>query len=243
MSEPYPRPLTAVEREYLMWILPEDRPGYAGIRRSIEGMSVVGMGRRGEGNIILSEPGHIPDIDSPLPSVVAFGMAEGPGGRGSVTVREEMAGQFEAEIVDLPVAKESRRWTYSLWSPSDPCPQCGGSVRTVRMDTEAARHVTLAICSTDRRLWVHEGRTGICRPVPVTLFHSELMRRSGVRKPDEAFRTDGLFDNLSRYPDDIMTAAFAAYNRVRAKVGTDDPILLPPARRSIWQRLFTLIRR
>lgn len=243
MSESYPRSLTTVEREFLMWVLPDDQPGYAEVRRSIGRMFVVGTGRRGEGNIILAESGHSPDIESPLPSVLAFGMVVGTSGTGSVTVREEMAGQFEAEFVDLPAANEIRRWTYSTWVPSDACPQCGGAVRTVRMDTEAGRHVTLAICPVDRRLWVHEERTGLCRPIPVTLFHSELMRRTGVRSPEVAFRTDRLFDTLATHPDDIMTAAFAAYNRVRAKVGMDDPIRLPSTRRSIWQRLFTFIRR
>jgi len=205
-------------------------------------MVVIGSGRRGEGTIILGSPDQAPDIDAPLPSVVAFGVVQNTRGLCSISVREELAGQIEAEIVDPSDAAEIRRWTYSTWNPVDRCPQCERPVRTVRMLTEAGRDITLAICAQDRRLWVHEGRTGICRPVPVTLFYSELMRRTGVRAPEVALRSDRLFEALAEFQDDALTIAFAAYNRVRAKVDAEDPIRLPLVRRSLWRRLFTSSR-
>jgi hypothetical protein len=242
MAETFPRPLTHRERELLMWVLPEDRSGYATMRASIESMLVVGAGRRGEGNYILGPAGHIPDNESPLPSVVAIGSIETDTGGIPVTVREEERGQIEFEIGSLPSSLELRRWTLSTWTPGDACPQCGNPARNVAMSTESGRRVTLALCAKDRRLWVHEERSGMCRPVPVTLYYSELMRRMGVRDPKMALRSQRLFERLSEFEDEVLTAAFVAYNRIRAKVQADDPLRLPQPRRSFLRRLFTFSR-
>lgn len=242
MAEIFPRDLTNQERDLLWWVLPEGRPGYARLRDLVASMRVVGAGRRGEGNYILGPAGMNPDVDSPLPSVFAFGVVETARGICSVTVREEFAGQVEFEIVDPPQAGEVRRWSYSSWVPGSSCPQCDRGVREVAMTTETGHRVTLAICAGDRRLWVHEGRTGVCRPVPVTLYYSELMRRTGVRDPKLALQSSRLFDRLPEFDDDALAVAFIAYNRVRSKVRVDDPIRLPRVRPSFLRRLFSFSR-
>lgn len=205
-------------------------------------MSVVAVGRRGEGNLILAHAGHVPDLESPLPSVVAFGELTGERGRGSVTVREEMSGQIEVEIVDAGDTRGATRWTYSNWKPGLPCPQCSSSPREVAMPTRSGSTVTLAICARDRRIWVHAGRNGMCRPVPVTLFHSELMRRTGTRDPGIALRPDRLFDALGSFSDLDLAVGFVSYNHVRTKVADDDLLIPPAPRRSFFRRWFSFNR-
>ncbi len=238
----YPRTFTARERELLMWVLPVDRGGYAELRKRIDTMQVIAEGRRGAGHLILGNPGQVADMDSPLPSVVAFGSFEGVDGQGSVTVRDEANGQIEVEIVDTGVVAAARSWTYSTWTPGRPCPQCVGNVREVGISTASGSRVALAICRNDRRLWVYIERTGVCRPVPVTLFYSELMRRTGVRDPKLALRSERLFEALSTFRDDDLAVAFVSYNHVRAKVSDDDPLRPPAPRRSLFQRLFSSSR-
>lgn len=205
-------------------------------------MSVVALGRRGEGNLILASVGHEPDNESPLPSVIAFGEMTGERGRGSVTVREEVAGQIEVEIVDPGDGSGSRRWTYSDWKPGMPCPQCSAPSREVALPTRSGSTVTLAVCAHDRRLWVHIGGNGMCRPVPVTLFYSELMRRTGTRDPGIALRSERLFDALGSFSDQDLAVAFISYNHVRTKVADDDPLIPPAPRRSFFRRWFSNTR-
>jgi hypothetical protein len=226
----------------LWWVLPAERPGYAQVRVRIETMQVVAIGRRGDGNLVLAAPKHRADLESPLPSAIAFGELVAKQLRGSVTVREEFEGQIEVEIVEPGSGAHEHRWTYSEWLPGRPCPQCSAQPRVVGMSTESGSPVSLAICPQDRRLWVHSGRTGICRPVPVTLFYSELMRRTGVRDPRLALRSDRLFEALGTFTEADLAVAFISYNHVRTKIADDDPLRPPVPRRSFFRRWFSFYR-
>ncbi|HMD14213.1 MAG TPA: hypothetical protein VKI62_06280, partial [Bacteroidota bacterium] len=67
----YPRDLTAREREWILWILPADRPGYREYRTVFDRMSVIGEGRRGNGEIILGPKESVVNFDLPLAPVFA----------------------------------------------------------------------------------------------------------------------------------------------------------------------------
>src|SRR5258706_16128770 len=82
----YPRPLLPREREWIAWILPADRPGYKHYREIIDAMEVIGEGRRGSGEIILGQRDARIDVESPLPSVYAYGVIETNFGTISITV-------------------------------------------------------------------------------------------------------------------------------------------------------------
>jgi hypothetical protein len=110
------------------------------------------------------------------------------------------------------------------------------------MPTRSGSTVTLAICARDRRIWVHIGRSGMCRPVPVTLFYSELMRRTGTRDPELALRSDRLFGALGSFSDQDLAVAFISYNHVRTKVAYDDPLISPAPRRSLLRRWLSFTR-
>ena len=112
----YPRPLRPKELDLLETVLPVDRPAYRAVRTRLESMTVLGEGRRGEGDIMMGLPGDTPDTGSPLPPVIAYGAVETTRGSYSVTVREESGNQINVEIVSgggtpLPDHyEEKRRW-------------------------------------------------------------------------------------------------------------------------------------
>jgi hypothetical protein len=222
----YPRPLLPREREWIEWILPADRPGYRAYRDLLGEMVVVGEGRRGEGELILGHQGEEPDFSSPLAPLFAYGAIDSSAGMISISLRELRDDQVSIEIVshstgELPAQlEERRRWTYSSWKPGDPCPQCAHGVREVPMHSTGpeAGHLVLALCSTDRRLWVYDPSTGVNRLIPVTNFYNELMLHKNIREPGIALDSRRLFTELSRYSDSDLAYAFLTYNKIRTKV-------------------------
>lgn len=228
----YPRPLTRREREWLAWVLPADRPGYRELAGAIGEMVVIGEGRRGRGEIILGRSGAEVDFSAPLAPVFAYGMLETDFGPISITVREPADGQVSVEMVshrrdELPDEfEESRRWTYSEWDPGRPCPQCGGRLREVPMHgTEGAvRHLVLALCAADRRLWVHDAAARVNRLIPTTQYYNELMLHKNIRDPQRALDAKRLFAELSSYTDADLARAFATYNALRAKVPVEGTV-------------------
>jgi hypothetical protein len=225
-GSPYPRQLTPLEKDLALWVLPEGSAGYAPYREFIGRSMVIAQGRRGEGEIILGAPGDRPDLESPLPSVVSFGVAAADDDEVSVTVREILDGQMSVEIVGRrndrvsPGARIERKWTYASWRPGLACPQCGARAREVGLGRPAAagQPSVLAICAADRRLWVYDAAAAVCRPVPVTGFYNELMLLKKVRDPGTALVSSRLFERPGDFSDAELASAFAAYNRIRTKI-------------------------
>ncbi|HLX13521.1 MAG TPA: hypothetical protein VKS81_11970 [Bacteroidota bacterium] len=220
----YPRPLAPREREFLEWVLPSDRAGYRTHRELIATLSVIGEGRRGEGEIILGAPGDTPDFSAPLPAVLAYGMIETDHGTISVTVREMLDNQVSVEIVGHGTETvpeqftERRRWTYSTWRPGERCPQCGQALREVTMHAPGGKSFDLAICANDRKIWFYNGETEVVHLIPVTNFHNELMLHKNIRDPKVALDPKRLFSTLGEYTDADLTYAFLTYNKLRPKV-------------------------
>jgi len=244
MSDPgFPRPLRPKERELLESVLPIDRPGYRAVRAAIAAMSVIAEGRRGPGNLVLGAPGAVPDLAAPPAPVIACGMLESTREHFAVTVREPAGGQIDIEIVSGHLTEvpdhfeEKRRWSYSQWSPGDPSPESGAPVREVRVD----RARTLAICVTDRRLWLHDGESGIVHPIPVTNYYNELMLLKSIRDPGTALRSSLLFEQVDRYADADLRAAFIAYNAVRRRVEirTEPAPTTPGGLRALLRRVIS----
>ena len=216
----YPRSLRPKELDLLETVLPVDRPGYRALRTRLETMSVLGEGRRGEGDLVLGIPGDTPDVEAPLPPVIAYGVVETTLESYTITVREEAAGQINVEIVSGSARgipdhyEEKRRWTYSWWAPGGPSPATGTPVREVRIDPA----VTLAFAPAEKRIWIHERTTGVVRLIPITNFYNELMVRRGIRDPRIALVPALLWENLKSFSDGDLRAAFVACNAVRQRV-------------------------
>ncbi len=225
-GDSYPRALTPLERELILWVLPSGSAGYGPYLDFIAGASVIGQGRRGEGEIILGAPGDHPDVESPLPPVVSFGVGRTEDDDVSVTVREILEAQMSVEIVGRkrdrvsPGARIEKLWTYAQWVPGRPCPQCGRPAREVEIAPggPVGRPAVLAICAADHRLWIYDGPTGVCRPMPVTNYYNELMLFKSIRDPETALVSSRLFEHLDGYSDADLAAAFVAYNRVKSKI-------------------------
>ncbi|MEE9187458.1 MAG: hypothetical protein V3U10_05395 [Bacteroidota bacterium] len=222
--ERYPRRLTERERSLLNWLLPDDRSGYRHYRDLLDTMVVLGQGRRGKGNLVLGHPGDVPDFDTPLSSVMAFGTIEGERQNILITIREEQEGQVEVEIVgsksdEVPDEfTEKRRWSYSVWSPGDSGPSSGGPVREVVMKGKEDTDLVLAISPSDERLWIHNAKSKVNSLIPVTSYYNELMIVKGIRDPNVALQSANLFSHLSEFSDEDLARAFLSYNRVKKKV-------------------------
>jgi mono/diheme cytochrome c family protein len=227
---PYPRPLTARERAWLEWILPADRPGYAAFRASIEGLQIIGQGRRGEGEVVLGPSGAAPDLEPPLGAVFSYGAIETNFGTISVTVREPVEGQASLEIVSHRADRvpdefeEARRWTYARWNPGEACPQCAHPPREVAMRAGAGERLVLAVCVADRRLWVHSSASLVNRLIPVTNFYNEIMLHKNIRDPKIALDSRRLFADLGSFTDGDLARAFETYNALKTKVHVDGPV-------------------
>lgn len=239
----YPRELKPRERELLLWLLPEERPGYRKHRECVEAWKVTGAGVRGEGSHVMSPAVSSRRLqDEPVSPVIAYGVVETTSGAIAVTIRERVENRIEYEIVPLSGGEEAlrseeiRRWTYSTWSPGAPCPACEQPAREVPLGTSGRKVLRLALCPRDERLWVFEGDSGITHILPVTSFYNELMLHKGIRDPQVALDTHRLFSDLASFSDDDMTSAFQMYNQLHRKVDFDKPLALEPARRATWWR-------
>ena len=220
----FPRPLTTFERETLLWLLPDTRSGYNTYRKYISEWVVVGEGRRGAGNYILAEQGVHPDIESPLPQVFAYGVIEAENAKISATLRELFEDQLEYEIVSLKDdtipqnLAVRRRWNFSLWSPAQPCPACGSTLREVTIRRESGGDATLAVCAADRRLWIFDALDEVNHLIPVTNFHNALMLHKNIRDPETALAAENFFRHLHTFSDADLGAAFVQYNKLRKKI-------------------------
>lgn len=242
----YPRSLMPFEKSALLWLLPDEKPGYREYRQYITSWPVVGEGRRGPGNFILAEASGIPDTESPLPPVFAYGIIETDRGDISITLRELFSGQLEYEIasmIDEEIPEtfvEIRRWNFSSWSPHDPCPMCGNPAREVTMSSESGVTATLAICAGDKRLWVCDGQDGVNHLIPVTNFHNALMLHKNIRDPDKALAAENLFKSLHTFSDADLTAAFVRYNKLRKKVEWGPGVQFLAVKKTLRERVMSL---
>ncbi len=244
MSSPdrFPRELDLHERELLMWVLPENRPGYAEYRRFVEQWPVAAVGRRGEGNYVLAQTGWSVDIESPLPQLFAYGVVEHEQGVLTISVRERYGGQLEFELEGMADRtavdefREIRRWSFSEWLPSQPCPSCCSSVREIGMTTTATEQLVLALCSRDCRVWVYDARSGVNALIPVTGFYNELMLHAGVHDPTIALDPKRLFELPGARTDAELIRAFSLYNKIRNKVVLRGDVVIVRDRKLNWIR-------
>jgi hypothetical protein len=229
-EESYPRDLSPLEKDLMLWLLPADRPGYRDYRSFVESWRVAAKGRRGEGNFILAPGSAKIDNESPLPQVLAYGIVETTNGKIAVTVRELLDDQLEFEIMclggeSLPdILGEKRRWTFSTWLPKQPCPICSGTLREVNMQTVSGRRLVLAFCKEDGKIWVYDEISGVNHLIPLTNFYNELMLHANVRDPKVALNSKRIFTDLQNYSDAMLSRAFASYNKLKTKIVFEDQL-------------------
>lgn len=224
----FPRQLRPKERDLLHLVLPSESPGYNEYRIMIDAMVVLAEGRRGAGNFVLGKLGDQADITSPLAPVIAFGMLETTRDTFTITVRECIENQIDAEIVssrgeEIPDHfEEKRRWTYSSWKPGMQSPATGEQVRELSISPE----IVLAIAPQEQRIWLHDGGRRMNHLIPITNFYNELMLHKRIRDPKIALKSSLLFSQLDNYSDADLREAFLAYNKRKKKVEVQIPTSL-----------------
>jgi len=160
---------------------------------------------------------------------VAYGMVETTRDAFSVTVREVVYDQIDVEIVSsrgeqIPDHfEEKRRWTYSTWVPGSPSPASGEWAREVRI----SETLSLGILSSEQRLLLHDGNSGMIHLIPITSFYNELMLHKNIRDPKIALNARLLFQNLPSYSDDDLRSSFISYNKLKPRVSIVEPHSAP----------------
>ncbi|MBS4027798.1 MAG: hypothetical protein KGZ58_04085 [Ignavibacteriales bacterium] len=243
----FPRKLFQSEKDFLNWILPEQISVYNSYRKKLDEYFVLAEGRRGRGNLVIGKnENDIADITSPLADVFAYGVIETSIGNIACTIREEIAEQFDIEIMNLnrdevlADFEEARRWTYSNWNVGEVCPQCLKSVRMISMKTKANENIVLAICANDKRLWICEEATQRKRTIPVTNFYNELMFHKKIRDAKIALDSKRLFTELNLFTDEDLSFAFQTYNKIHKKVDVSEIEVKPKEKISLLKKIFTL---
>ena len=143
----------------------------------------------------------------------------------------EITGHFADLSRDLLL---HRRWTLSDWLPSNACPSCGAALREVSIKTVTGHLLVLALCAHDHRLWVHDEKSGINYPIPVTSYYNELMLKKKVHDPATVLHPKRLFTDLKLHSDADLTAAFSSYNRMRRRVSLGEPLVVPTESSKGW---------
>lgn len=226
-GELYPRPISPRERRWLDLLLPADRPGYETLRRMAADAVVIGAGRWGRGDILLGPENAEWSEDAATEPVAAYGEVDAAWEDDSFTIALTLHEGDDCGIVELQASRpdggeipeqatERNVWSFSRWSPGDPCPATGTVVREVAMD--AAGMLRLVISPARRALWLHDAIGGRNTLIPITNFFNELMTVKGIRDPKIPRDHSLLYAPGAMFADGEIRAAFARYNIAFRKV-------------------------
>lgn len=219
----FPRELTSLEKDYLFYLLPEDKPGYKIYRDKINNMLAAGLGSSGQGSLVLSSsPAAIEGAVSFSP-VFAAGTIEFDGYEIDIIIHEEIDGEIEIELSGpaevSAAAREIKRWTYSLWTPGCKAP---GDNTWVREEILSPGRFVFVIAPAHKKLWVYEYQTGVNHIIPVSNYYNHLMLVKGIRQPDVVLKPALLFDDLPKYNSEEIVSAFILYNKYMKHINLVD---------------------
>lgn len=218
MSE-FPRALTNVERELVLWLLPEDIAFYDAIRTRVLNDEVVAEGRWGSGDLLIGSRNAYIDLTLGMTQVIAYGECKVAGDTLTIGVHESnqddlIEVQFSG-IFPLPHDIEIESgWSYSYWKPGMNCPATNTELRKVtllRVDNTPA--FTLAISKANHSLWLHHHNTGWNQLIPVTMFYDELLRTKGIRDASLITKPSTFFDKVDEFQDYQYRTALEEYNK------------------------------
>lgn len=216
----FPRLLKPLEKESLLNALPEDKPGYNEYRKKIEGLSVIGEGRFGSGNLILGEIDSVIDLGVSSAPVFAFAETVYEGFCIYSVIHEEMDGMIEIDIKFseqiIPneiVLKEIK--TYSKWLPGIKDPFDNSFVREIEVKNN---QFVLAISAAKKRIWLHNSESGMNYFIPVSNFYVDVMKVMNIKDPQIALNPNRLFQKLDGFKDEDLKNGFINYNKSWRKI-------------------------
>ncbi|MCS7228428.1 MAG: hypothetical protein RMJ81_09920 [Candidatus Kryptonium sp.] len=221
----FPRDLTERERNWILWMLPEDKPGYRAYREMIKEMMIIGYGRFEPDNLILGQPNDKPDEETFFTPIISLGQIEMREARIQISIHREHRNQIQVDIVNLlgdtipENVSEIRRWSYAYWNPGDVSPCTEKPVREVKIFSRTEHNLILVISPSDKKIWLHEIDSGINYIIPVTNFFNELLRqRKEIIDKTGGLNVNFIFENIDRFSDADINNAFINYSKIFAKV-------------------------
>lgn len=238
----FPRELTDIEKKFLFYLLPEEKPGYNNYRTKINEMSVIGNGRFGETNKILGRPGTALDLSIPLTPVFAIGAIYEPGKKIDVLIHEEMERQIEFDISekkDISILQNSM-WSYSQWQPGSKAPGDNADVREVTILNDL---YTLAIATSHKKLWLHCSETGVNHIIPVTNYYNYLMMIKNIRESKIVLTPHLFFTEQKNYYDQELKSAFILYNKYFKRVKIKEDLTQTVDYRKQQKSIFGFLKR
>lgn len=221
----FPRKLTEYEIDWILWMLPESKPGYRAYREMIKEMMVIGYGKFEPDNLILGHPNDKPNEETFFTPIISLGQIETEKAKIQILIHKPHKNQIQIDIVNLlgdfiPVeSKEIKRWSYAYWNPGEKSPATGQPVREVKIFSKTEHNLILVIAPSDRKIWLHEINTGINHIIPATNFFNELLRqRKDLLDRAAPLNVNFIFENISKFSDVDINNAFINYSKAFAKV-------------------------
>ena len=220
----FPRELSALEKELLFSVLPQEKPGYKIYRDKINGLLVTGSGRFGRGNLYLGKEGTAPDSTLPSAPVLASGTVEFNECTADINIHEEFDEAVEFYIAfsteEVPrLLHEKKRWSYSDWIPGQKAPYDNAEVREISTGDE---RYLLAIAPAHKKIWLHETKSGINFLIPVSNLYNYLMLMKNMREANIVSKPALFFENNKSFTDYEIMSAFLVYNKYFKKFDIDN---------------------
>lgn len=230
----FPREFSPLEIELLEFLLPEDIKVYADFRKAILGKQVVGSGRFGTSNLLLSNDPEDADYHSGLGKIFTSGVYIKGNVKYDMSLHFEVNGVIEFDIAESEAEASAESFTLSRWKPDNTEQYPFDGLRTVLI--EEASYI-MVISKRLSLIWLHEYKTGFNRILPKTNLMNEIRFAAGL--PGDLSSKE-IFVKLAEVSDEIIKIAFLNYNKLFKKI--DQQILQKkpaPASVSIFKRFFT----
>jgi len=243
---PYPRSLSPEEEALLIRLLPENIPGYKAYNNFLNSSQVIGIGRWGEGNLLLDKTSSPIDLTLGMPPVVAYGECFINNEPLAVSVHElNIDGQLEVQfsgVFPIPSSPNvSDFWCYSYWKSGEPCPATNQKVREVLIkDSQASVKYILAISIAKKVLWLHHATSGFNQLLPLTNFYDELLRTKHIRDAKLISRPASFFGMVDDFTDNEFIKALLEYDKKASRKFDTTGIVIETEKpkKSIFQKLF-----
>lgn len=221
----FPRKLSAREIDWILWMLPENKPGYRKYREMIDDMMVIGYGKFEPDNLILGRQGDKPDEETFFMPVISLGQIEGESAKIQISVHKVNKNQIQVDIVNLLADfipenfDEIRRWSYAYWMPGEVSPATSQPVREVKIFSKTEQNLILVVSPSDKKIWLHEIDSGVNHIIPVTNFFNELLReRKEILDRVDGLNINFIFENIDKFSDADINNAFINYSKLFGKV-------------------------
>ena len=242
----YPRSLSPIEKELLLWLLPVGTSAYRPFSDFVATSQVIGEGRWGEGNILLDKKLSAIDLTLGMPPVIAYGECDANGIILSISVHDfNIDDQLEVQfsgIYPIPeFALIGNKWCYSYWKPSNVCPATGKPVKKIVIRDKSSTILYVLCVSPEKKvLWLHHANSGFNQLLPLTTFYDELLRTKHIRDANLISHPATFFERINDFSDSEYIQALLEYDKkANRKFDTTGIVVETEVKKkSIFKKLF-----